>query len=274
MMQSCAAPEPPRPSTFEWTLIAFVYWVIFMGALTPGNINDIRDAGAAPNLALEAARLGAAGVLGASVTPLLLLLARHAPISHGRIRRNLAVQAAAVIALATGLIVVSCFLAAWLLAGRLLPSVEQVTSQIFADFLLLVLCITLLLAAIQATAHLRGIMRGEESTDWPERLAIGERGRLKVVELDTVEWIETQGNYQAVHSSEGVHLYRDTLARLEATLDPCRFVRIHRRRLIAQSKVRAVEPLSSGDAIVVMESGARLRQSRQYRSALRRALRD
>ncbi len=266
MMQSCAAVEPPRPSTFEWTLIAFVYWVIFMGALTPGNIIGMRDVGAAPNLALEAARLGVAGVLGASVTPLLLLLARHAQISRGQVRRNLAIQAAAVIALATGLIVVSCFLAAWLLAGRLLPSAEAVTSQIVANFLLL--------AAIQAMTHLRRLTRDQDAPGWPERLVIGERGRLKVVEFDAVEWIETQGNYQAIHSSEGVHLYRDTLACLEVTLDPRRFVRIHRSRLIARNKVRAVEPLSSGDAIVVMESGARLRQSRKYRSALRRALRD
>lgn len=274
MMQSCAAAEPPRPSTLEWTLIAFVYWVVFMGALTPGNINGMRDVGAAPNLVLEVARLGVAGVLGASVTPLLLSLARHARISRGKLQRNLVFQAAAVIALATGLIIVSCFLAAWVLAGRLLPSVEEVTSRIFADLLLLVLCITLLLATIQATVHLREVMRDPDMDEWPDRLTIGERGRLKVVELDTVEWIETQGNYQAIHSSDGVHLYRDTLARLEVTLDPCRFVRIHRRHLVARNKVRAVEPLSSGDAIVVMESGARLRQSRQYRGALRRALRD
>lgn len=263
------SPRHARLSTLEWTGLSFLYWVVFMGALTPGNIGHALDAGVAPNLLFEAIRLCLAGALGASVTPLLLWLAEKAPVAGKPARRNLALQGAAIVALSVALIVVSCFLAEWAFWGRPWPSPVVVYEQLFANTLLLVLCNALLLGAIQVVPRLHGEGRG---SNWQSQLTLGERGRLKIVDLRTVEWIEAQGNYQAIHADDGVHLYRGTSARIEAMLDPAQFVRIHRRHLVARTRISAVEPLPSGDATITMHSGARLRQSRRYRSALRAVL--
>jgi two-component system LytT family response regulator len=90
-----------------------------------------------------------------------------------------------------------------------------------------------------------------------------------VVDLDAVDWIETQGNYQALHVGAATHLLRETSERLEARLDPARFVRIHRRAIVAVGRVRKMEPLANGDANVHLSNGAELRLSRRHRAALR-----
>jgi DNA-binding LytR/AlgR family response regulator len=91
------------------------------------------------------------------------------------------------------------------------------------------------------------------------------RGRTQRVDLGQVDWIETQGNYLALHGSGSVWLLRETSARLEAQLDPARFQRIHRRTLVALDQVRGVTPIGAGDAIVDLKDGTHLRMSRSFR---------
>jgi hypothetical protein len=258
------------PSAARWTALSFIYWVAFMGALAPGNIQNGLSVGLAPNWTHEAVRLIAAGLLGASVTPLLLRLAERLPVRGETPGRHLAAQALAVAGLAGALVLVSCFLAAWAFAGRVSPTWQEIVGQMRADLLLLMLCLSLLLAAIQLLPRQHGA-RGVPG-DWPDRLTVGERGRLVVVELNSVDWIETQGNYQALHAGDTVHLLRETSRNLGARLDPARFVRIHRRFIVAVDRVQHVEPLANGDAIVRLVNGVELRQSRQHRSALRTRL--
>jgi DNA-binding LytR/AlgR family response regulator len=264
-----AVPPPQAPDARQWTSIAFVYWFAFMGVLTPGNIQNDLHAGVAPDLWREAARLLAAATLGASATPVLLRLARSAPLRRPHIWRTLAVSALAVAALAFALIVISCIFAAWAFSGALAPSVESMGRQLSADFLLLVFCLSLLLAAMHAAPLVLERRAGER---WLERIVIPDGRRLVVVGVDDIEYIESQGNYQALHTPNGVRLHRATSTEVEVRLDPARFVRIHRRYLVALDKIKAVEPLSSGDALVRLASGAEIRQSRAYRRRLRERL--
>ncbi len=272
MSLALAPVSPParRLSAVHWTLIAFAYWVLFMARL-PQATSPTAGHGVAPNWPREGLRLAAAGLLGASATPLLLALARRFPPAGARRWRNLAIQGLAVATLAPGLILTSCFLAAWIFAGRLAPTLAQVAAQVLADWALLVFGLSLLLSAIQLLPRL---IRGQRCGGgaWVEHLTIGERGRLRVIDLTAVDWIESQGNYQALHSGDEVHLFRDTSKGLAAKLDPSRFVRIHRRFLVAADRVREVEPLANGDALVRLSNGVALRQSRQHRDALRARL--
>ena len=54
---------------------------------------------------------------------------------------------------------------------------------------------------------------------------------------------------------------------IEAKLDPEQFIRIHRRFIVNIDRVHEVRPWLSGDAIVVMQSGSKLRLSRTHREA-------
>lgn len=245
--------------------LAFVYWLVFMAVLVPGNLASALQAGRPVNWGGEAIRLLAAAALGASATPALLALARLFPVAKPRPAANLAVQAMGVAGLAVGLIMVSCLLVAWFLEGRVLPGLDEVRQQLTANSLLLIFCLALLLAVIQVV----GRARPAPGPSWPAQLTIGEGGRREVIEVAAIDWIETQGNYQALHLGPETRLVRETSARLAARLDPDRFVRVHRRAIVAIDRVRRLDPLANGDAQVTLADGVELRVSRGHRQALR-----
>src|SRR2546426_5811381 len=102
----------------------------------------------------------------------------------------------------------------------------------------------------------------------PERLLVAEDGRSFFVRTADVDWIEAARNYVRLHAGDRVHTVRTTLAALEARMDPERFRRISRSALVNLDRVREVQPWFHGDAIVILESGARVTLSRRYRRNL------
>jgi hypothetical protein len=166
-------------------------------------------------------------------------------------------------ALAFVLIVFSCLLEAWLLDGRALPSLREVRQELAANFVLLVFGLSVFLGFVLL------VRRGQAQ---PEGLVFSERGRALVIHPRDIEWIESQGNYQAIRAGGVTHLVRRTLDDLEGRLDPDRFVRIHRRTIVAVAGVRTLAALSNGDAEVAMTDGTTLRVTRGRRARLSQAL--
>lgn len=101
----------------------------------------------------------------------------------------------------------------------------------------------------------------------PQRMALKSAGRIVLVELDEIRWIEAAGNYLRVHiDGEGPLVVRSTLREFEARLDLHQFVRIHRSSIVNREYVRELKPWYSGEYSVVMDDGKELTLSRSYRS--------
>ena len=90
--------------------------------------------------------------------------------------------------------------------------------------------------------------------------------RLLLLSVIEIDWVETQGNYLALHVGPFTHLIRETLASFESSLDPDCFARIHRTTLVAIDRVREISPLSNGDASIRLVDNTQLRLSRNYRA--------
>jgi hypothetical protein len=250
----------------------YLYWLVFLVALEPGNVLRALNMGHTLQLDLEVARISVAALLGASVSPLLVALTERFPLPGSRGWRNASIHALGAVGLAFVLIVVSCFLAAWILLGDVLPTLADVTSQLAANWLLLVFAISAF-TAISHVVHFFPRRAGEAPAlpaSQPTRVAVKTRGRLSYVEVDSIEWIESQGNYLALHVGSRAHLIRETLASFERRLDPDKFVRVHRRTIVAVDRIREIRPLANGDSELVLHDGRELRASRSYREALRK----
>jgi two-component system, LytTR family, response regulator len=104
------------------------------------------------------------------------------------------------------------------------------------------------------------------------RLAVRARGRIAMVDVDEIDWIQAADNYVTVHAGGREYLLRETLAALERQLDPTRFVRIHRSTIAALDRIVELLPASHGDFDVRLRSGARLTLSRSWREHVERAL--
>jgi two-component system, LytTR family, response regulator len=105
---------------------------------------------------------------------------------------------------------------------------------------------------------------------------IGERShRLHFLATDTIDYIESDGNYVTMHVGETTYTSRDTVKRLAIVLAGAGFERIRRDTLINLNRVAFAERLGQATLVFTMTSGARLTSRSGYRlelaSSLRRA---
>ena len=98
-----------------------------------------------------------------------------------------------------------------------------------------------------------------------DRLAVRSSGSVTFVKVDSIDWIEASRNYVKIHCNGEVHTMRETMARMEARMDPERFLRIHRSTLVNIDRIHRIEPGIGTESIVVLDNGARLMVSRAYR---------
>jgi two-component system LytT family response regulator len=102
-----------------------------------------------------------------------------------------------------------------------------------------------------------------------DRFTIKSGGRIHVVHAAEIDWCEACGNYVGLHIGPRCHLVRDTMARVDARLDPRQFMRIHRSAIVNVDRVQEMRPTFSGEYVVTLRGGTRLTLSRGYRGALR-----
>ena len=103
-----------------------------------------------------------------------------------------------------------------------------------------------------------------------ERLIIKSRGRVIIVLVDEIDWVEASANYVRLHLfGKDAHLFRQPISKLVEQLDSARFVRIHRSYIVNVSRIRELQPCNSGEFIVLLRSGKELPCSRSYRHVLR-----
>lgn len=104
------------------------------------------------------------------------------------------------------------------------------------------------------------------------RLVIRTAGRVLLVRVQEVDWIEAADYYARVHTGGKSYLIRQTMAELEQALDPALFFRIHRSAIVNLDKIRELVPRFKGEYAVVLQSGASLRMARGRFEELQRRL--
>lgn len=82
------------------------------------------------------------------------------------------------------------------------------------------------------------------------------------VDVDAIVSIEGADDYAQVRASNGCHLVRLTLGELEQSLDPERFIRVHRSRIVNLKRIERVEPAGGGRMLLHMENGESVQTSR------------
>jgi two-component system LytT family response regulator len=106
----------------------------------------------------------------------------------------------------------------------------------------------------------------------PERLMVKSGGRIYFVRIEDIDWIEAAGNYVRLHVGKEDHLLRESLTALEKTLDPARFVRVHRSTIVNLDRIRELQPAFHGDYVIVLRDGTELALSRSCRDRLEESL--
>jgi two-component system LytT family response regulator len=105
-----------------------------------------------------------------------------------------------------------------------------------------------------------------------DRLVVKSGGRLFFLRMDEIDWIEAAGNYVRLHVGNTSHLLRETMNAIEGRLDPEKFFRIHRSRIVNMERIQEMQPWLNGEYAVVLRTGTRLTLSRGYREKLQERL--
>jgi two-component system, LytTR family, response regulator len=105
-----------------------------------------------------------------------------------------------------------------------------------------------------------------------ERIAVKHDGRLVLLRVADIDWVEAADNYVALHVGTETRLVRETMANMEARLPQGLFVRISRSAMVNTARVKELEPLFHGDYSLVLRDGTRLTLTRTHRESALRAL--
>ncbi|MDB4949199.1 MAG: hypothetical protein JWM27_1848 [Gemmatimonadetes bacterium] len=107
---------------------------------------------------------------------------------------------------------------------------------------------------------------------YASRLMVKGTSKTVFLRVEEIDWIEADDYYARLHVAGKSHLLRETMASLEARLDPARFFRVHRSAIVNLDRVREMQPLFRGEHVLILNDGTRLKLSRGRLDKLEAAL--
>jgi two-component system LytT family response regulator len=95
-----------------------------------------------------------------------------------------------------------------------------------------------------------------------DRLAVREGSQVSIIPVAKLDYAEAQDDYVALASAGKKHLKQQTISNLETSLDPARFMRIHRSYIVNLERVAKVEPYGKDTHVAVLSTGVQIPVSR------------
>jgi two-component system LytT family response regulator len=92
--------------------------------------------------------------------------------------------------------------------------------------------------------------------------------RIQIVQADDVAWIGAAGDYAELHAHGRAYLLRETMASLEQKLNPAKFLRIHRSRIVQSANIVELRSIENREFIVRLSDGSEHRSSRTHANRL------
>jgi two-component system LytT family response regulator len=98
--------------------------------------------------------------------------------------------------------------------------------------------------------------------------------KVHIIPVDKLDYVEAQDDYVCLYSQKKSYLKQQTISSLEGSLDPKRFLRIHRSHIVNLERVAKIEPYTKDSKIAVLQDGTKLPVSRAGYQRLRSVLDD
>ena len=100
------------------------------------------------------------------------------------------------------------------------------------------------------------------------RFTVQTGSRIRIIMAEEVEWIGAAGDYVELHAKGRSFLIRETMTSLEQRLDPTKFLRIHRSRIVQSKGIQELRPIENREFTVKLSDGSEHRSSRTYADRL------
>ncbi|WP_336979104.1 LytTR family DNA-binding domain-containing protein [Altererythrobacter fulvus] len=110
---------------------------------------------------------------------------------------------------------------------------------------------------------------GSVASEWLTEFWVPHRSELIRIEAAQVERIDAERDYVRLHVGESSYLLLQTIAGLEARLNPAEFIRIHRSCILRRDSIRGLRHEGLGVWSVEVDDGEALRIGRTYLSRVK-----
>jgi two-component system LytT family response regulator len=105
-----------------------------------------------------------------------------------------------------------------------------------------------------------------------ERLVVKDGTKVTIIPVGKLDYAEAQDDYVALATQGKKHLKQQTIAGVEASLNPADFVRIHRSYIVNLERVARIEPYGKESRLAILADGTRLPVSRSGYARLKALL--
>jgi len=105
-----------------------------------------------------------------------------------------------------------------------------------------------------------------------DRIVVKDGTRVQFIPVNKLDYAEAQDDYVALCAEGKKHLKQQTISSLEKSLDPSRFLRVHRSFIVNLERVARIEPYGKDTHVAVLSNGAQLPVSRAGYTRLKQIL--
>ena len=101
----------------------------------------------------------------------------------------------------------------------------------------------------------------EEATKSPvqsNRIVVKDGGKIKIIPVAQIQYLEAADDYVKIHTAEGVFLKKKTMQYFEDSLQQQQYIRIHRSYIVNASLITRIDPYEKDSHIALLSTGVKL----------------
>ena len=115
---------------------------------------------------------------------------------------------------------------------------------------------------------IRSVLKEVESREFLTRFIVKKSGEYFMLNANDVFWVEADGNYINIVTSNSKYFVRHTLTGFEQHLDSAQFFRISRSVIVNIDWISRIEDHHYGNFMIQMKNGSKLKMSKNYKGIL------
>ncbi|MFP4470374.1 MAG: LytR/AlgR family response regulator transcription factor [Bacteroidales bacterium] len=104
------------------------------------------------------------------------------------------------------------------------------------------------------------------------RIVVKSGSKVEVIPMEEVELLEASGDYVEIHTASAKYLKQTPLSYFEEHLSAADFVRVHRSYIVPVNRIKALEPYSKDNFMLILKSGQEVPVSKSGMKTLRERL--
>jgi two-component system LytT family response regulator len=116
------------------------------------------------------------------------------------------------------------------------------------------------------------LQSGVETNAILNRVVVKTAGKIKIIPLPEIHYIEASDDYVKIHTREGTFLKSKTMGFFEKMLDPQMFVRTHRSYIVNIQEITRLDPYEKENHLAILKSGTKIPVSKSGYTKLKAIL--